>query len=482
MRRPGDLESGWPPRDAEVDEPCDISLLPARGTGQEPRAAADRRHVPPGAHRAAAGNTFECRLGWRATFISSSICYYSGNRPDALRLYPYRVVGVRDAPTTRPFHRLRRRARRAAGARQCLRRPGGSGRARRRHAHSPAAAPGALSTDRSPGFGRAARHVAGRGVGPVGSSAAGFLTPGRPGHARGRRQPRSGESRHAARRPGRAECTRDHGARVVAADAACLATRGGARADHRAGARRHARRRSRVARARRRRRATGDHTLDRCGTTGHHNGRRGGYRGLVDFSPPHRGAGTTRALGFCCLALVVSGCRASAIPDAQRYPAGTPFRAQYRTIDGTRLRLIDTGNGTPVVLIHGFGASMYGWRYQLPPLVAAGYRVVVIDNRGFGFSDKPAHGYTNPAYAHLVVSLLDSLGIASAVLVGRSMGGAIAAEVALNYPDRVRGMVLLDAAGYGVRWPGVLKLARWPQVGAVVTRFRARWITARILR
>jgi pimeloyl-ACP methyl ester carboxylesterase len=42
--------------------------------------------------------------------------------------------------------------------------------------------------------------------------------------------------------------------------------------------------------------------------------------------------------------------------------------------------------------------------------------------------------------------------------------------------------VLIDAAGYGVRWPGVLKLARWPQVGAVVTRFRARWITGRILR
>ena len=183
-----------------------------------------------------------------------------------------------------------------------------------------------------------------------------------------------------------------------------------------------------------------------------------------------------------CVVLLVSACRAAPIPEAQRYPAGTAFRAQYRTVDGTRLRLIDSGNGTPVVFIHGFGASIYGWRYQLPPAVTAGYRVVAFDNRGFGFSDKPAHGYTNAAYAHLVVSLLDSLGIASAVLVGHSMGGAIAAEVALTYPDRVRGVVLIDAAGYGVRWPGVLKLARWPQVGAVVTRFRARWITGRILR
>jgi len=180
--------------------------------------------------------------------------------------------------------------------------------------------------------------------------------------------------------------------------------------------------------------------------------------------------------------LLLAACRASALPEAQRYPAGTPFRAQYRTVDGTRLRMIDTGNGTPVVFIHGIGASLYGWRHQLAPLVAAGYRVVAFDNRGFGFSDKPAHGYSNAAYSHLVVSLLDSLGIASAVLVGHSMGGAIAAEVAIAHPERVRGMVLIDAAGFGIRWPGVLKMARWPLLGAVMTTFRGRWITGRIVR
>jgi len=182
------------------------------------------------------------------------------------------------------------------------------------------------------------------------------------------------------------------------------------------------------------------------------------------------------------LVLLSGACRASPIPEAQRYPAGTPFHAKYRTIDGTRLRMIDSGNGTPVVFIHGIGASMYGWRYALPAVVAAGYRVVAFDNRGFGFSDKPAHGYSNAAYAHLVVALLDSLGISSAVLVGHSMGGAIAAEVALASPDRVRGMVLIDAAGYDVRWPGVLKIARWPFIGAIATSFRGRWVTGRILR
>lgn len=175
-------------------------------------------------------------------------------------------------------------------------------------------------------------------------------------------------------------------------------------------------------------------------------------------------------------------CRAATIPPEERYPAGTPFHATYRTIDGTQLRLIDTGTGTPVVLIHGFGASMYAWRDALPALAGAGYRVIAFDNRGFGFSDKPSHGYSTAAYVKLTVALLDSLHIASAVLVGHSMGGVIAAEVGLAYPDRVRGLVLIDAAGYGMRWPGVLRIARWPVVGAIATTFRGRWITARILR
>jgi len=182
--------------------------------------------------------------------------------------------------------------------------------------------------------------------------------------------------------------------------------------------------------------------------------------------------------------LFVSACRAAPLPESQRYPAGTPFRAQYRTIDGTRLRLIDSGavGATAVVFIHGLGASMYSWRYQLPATLSAGYRVVAFDNRGFGFSDKPEQGYTNAEYAHLVVALLDSLRIASAVLVGHSMGGAIAVEVAQAHPDRVRGMVLIDAAGFGMRWPGVLKIARWPYLGAVATALRGRWITGRIMR
>lgn len=182
-----------------------------------------------------------------------------------------------------------------------------------------------------------------------------------------------------------------------------------------------------------------------------------------------------------------AACRADPIPEAARYPAGTAFRAEYRMVDGTRLRIIDAGSpdGTPVVFLHGFGASMYAWRHTLAPVAAAGYRVVAFDNRGFGFSGKPPGGeeaYSNAAYTRLVVALLDTLGIASAALVGHSMGGAIAVQVALEHPDRVRGLVLLGTAGLGVRWPGVLKVARRPLIGAIATGLRSRWVTGRLLR
>lgn len=183
-------------------------------------------------------------------------------------------------------------------------------------------------------------------------------------------------------------------------------------------------------------------------------------------------------------ALLVAGlaCRANPIPEWQRFPAGTPLVPRFVTVDSTRLQVVEAGRGPTVVLIHGLAASLYSWRYTMPALVQAGYHVVAFDNRGFGSSDKPTHGYSNADYVGLLFDLMDSLGISDAVLVGHSMGGAIAAEAALAHPERVTGLVLVDPAGFGVRWPFMLRVARWPVVGALFDRFRGRDATARILK
>ena len=176
------------------------------------------------------------------------------------------------------------------------------------------------------------------------------------------------------------------------------------------------------------------------------------------------------------------GCRAPALPEAQLFPVGTQLTARYVRVDGARIRYIDAGRGPPVVLLHGLGASMYAWRKNLGAMAAAGFRVIAFDNRGFGLSDKPAVPYDNAAYARLAIALLDSLGISDAVLVGHSMGGAIAAEVAIEYPQRVRGLVLVGSAGLGAREPLLFRVARWPVLGPAVLGFRGRGFTARLLK
>lgn len=179
---------------------------------------------------------------------------------------------------------------------------------------------------------------------------------------------------------------------------------------------------------------------------------------------------------------LVAGCRAAPIPAARRFPAGTEFAARYLTIEGTRIRYIDAGRGPVVLFLHGLGASMYAWRHNLAPTLAAGYRVIALDHRGSGFSDKPPTGYDNAAYVRLTVALLDSLHVTDAVLVGHALGGAIAAEVALEHPARVRGLVLIGSAGLGVRQPIIFRVGRWPVLGPLVLALRGRGLTERLLK
>lgn len=182
------------------------------------------------------------------------------------------------------------------------------------------------------------------------------------------------------------------------------------------------------------------------------------------------------------LALAAVGCRAAPIPDAARYPAGTGLTPRYVVVDGTRIRYVETGEGPPVVLLHGLGASIYSWRGVIGPVAAAGFHVVAFDNRGAGGSDKPATGYRAEELAALTVHFLDSLGLSDVVLVGHSMGGEIAALATLRAAGRVRGLVLVDAAGFGTHLPLLARIARAPLIGRVLAGFRGRSGVAAALR
>ncbi len=102
---------------------------------------------------------------------------------------------------------------------------------------------------------------------------------------------------------------------------------------------------------------------------------------------------------------------------------------------------------TPVLLLHG--KNFYGayWANTITALNAAGYRVIVPDQIGFGKSSKPDMTYSFDLLAANTIKLLDSLGVSKISVVGHSMGGMLAARLALNYPQRVEKLVLEDPIG-----------------------------------
>ncbi len=99
------------------------------------------------------------------------------------------------------------------------------------------------------------------------------------------------------------------------------------------------------------------------------------------------------------------------------------------------------GKGEPLVLVMGYGLHGGHW-YAIRDKLAREYRVIVFDNRGTGRSDKPEMPYTAKMMAGDVVGLLDALDIGAANVFGISMGGMIAQEFALNYPDRLNNLIL----------------------------------------
>src|SRR3954462_9944295 len=82
----------------------------------------------------------------------------------------------------------------------------------------------------------------------------------------------------------------------------------------------------------------------------------------------------------------------------------------------------DHGSGSPVVLIHGYPLSSRAWDRQIPPLVAAGHRVITYDRRGFGLSSQPMSGYDFDTFAADLKALMDALDLQDATLIGHSMG------------------------------------------------------------
>jgi 3-oxoadipate enol-lactonase len=115
--------------------------------------------------------------------------------------------------------------------------------------------------------------------------------------------------------------------------------------------------------------------------------------------------------------------------------------------DGVKLYWEELGKGEPLLLIMGLGWASYLWN-RTRKLLAEKFRVITFDNRGVGRSDVPEGPYPIPTMASDAAAVLDAAGVKSAHVFGISMGGMIAQEFALNYPERVKSLILgCTAAG-----------------------------------
>jgi 2-hydroxy-6-oxonona-2,4-dienedioate hydrolase len=116
---------------------------------------------------------------------------------------------------------------------------------------------------------------------------------------------------------------------------------------------------------------------------------------------------------------------------------------RYRVVDGIRTRSLETGDGQPVLLLHGNGGHAEIYIRNILPIAAAGYRVYAIDSLGHGFTDKPDVDYTIPQYVDHVRAFIDAIG-GPVHLVGHGLAGWVATYLTVHHPDRVRSFVNLN--------------------------------------
>ncbi len=125
---------------------------------------------------------------------------------------------------------------------------------------------------------------------------------------------------------------------------------------------------------------------------------------------------------------------------------GFEFEPRYREVDGLRLAHLDEGEGLPVIFLHGEPTWSYLWRKVISPVRDGGYRCIVPDHAGFGRSDKPTEvsWYSYDRHVELMAGLLEDLDLRDATVVVHDWGGPIGLRLAVEHPDRIARLVVMD--------------------------------------
>jgi pimeloyl-ACP methyl ester carboxylesterase len=139
-------------------------------------------------------------------------------------------------------------------------------------------------------------------------------------------------------------------------------------------------------------------------------------------------------------------------------------------VDGVPANIIDLGDGPPLVFVHGLSGSWQNWLEQLPEF-SRDHRCIAVDLPGFGESPMPRDEITVSGYGRWLNDLFDVLEIKGAAVVGNSMGGFIAAETAIKFPERVERLVLVAAAGLSIEDQRNDKVMRVLELGETLIEY-----------
>lgn len=161
----------------------------------------------------------------------------------------------------------------------------------------------------------------------------------------------------------------------------------------------------------------------------------------------------------------------------------TEARVRSVAVGEHRLRVVEVGEGEPVLLIHGFADSAYAWQRNLGPLAEAGFRAIAYDHPGCGESALPeGFRFGVDALAQLALELLDALGLERAHIVGSSMGGGVVLHLAVHHAGRLRRAVAVAPTCYHAPFRPFVFLARlWP-VLALARALSGPWLVGPVVR
>jgi pimeloyl-ACP methyl ester carboxylesterase len=166
----------------------------------------------------------------------------------------------------------------------------------------------------------------------------------------------------------------------------------------------------------------------------------------------------------------------------------TDLTPRHRTIatNGIRLHAVEAGpeGGPLLILLHGFPEFWYGWRHQIEPLAAAGFRVLAPDQRGYNLSDKPKKisAYNVDLLARDVLGLIDDAGADKACIAGHDWGGVVAWWLGIRYPERVRKIALLNIPHPVVMQRALRKSPEQRKKSSYIFFFQLPWLPERSFR